>query len=131
MPTVAGSNLVNQKQVARKMVADAIRTKRLVRGACEVCGIEKAQAHHPDYSKPLDIQWLCRRHHGEAHGWKMSDRSEIETAILSGTESYAAIAERSGISRERVRQIATLIGAIGRPKVYARRGGQFARVSPR
>ena len=30
---------------------------------CEVEG----ERHHPDYSKPLDIVWLCRKHHKELH----------------------------------------------------------------
>ena len=33
---------------------------------CEVCG-ESAQRHHDDYSKPLEVRWLCTRHHGEVH----------------------------------------------------------------
>lgn len=33
---------------------------------CWVCG-EKAEAHHPDYSRPLDVVWLCTIHHRQAH----------------------------------------------------------------
>lgn len=33
---------------------------------CWVCG-EKAEAHHPDYSRPLDVVWLCSPHHKQAH----------------------------------------------------------------
>lgn len=33
---------------------------------CCVCG-EKAVAHHPDYSKPLEVIWLCHKHHKEIH----------------------------------------------------------------
>ena len=33
---------------------------------CEVCG-KKAEAHHPDYTKPLEIRWLCSKHHKEVH----------------------------------------------------------------
>ena len=33
---------------------------------CWVCG-EKAEAHHADYSAPLDVVWLCRPHHKQAH----------------------------------------------------------------
>ena len=40
---------------------------RLPRQVCSIenCGI-LAEAHHYDYSKPLDILWLCKKHHEEA-----------------------------------------------------------------
>lgn len=34
---------------------------------CWTCGDPKAEAHHPDYSMPLDVVWLCRKHHTELH----------------------------------------------------------------
>jgi predicted Zn-ribbon and HTH transcriptional regulator len=34
--------------------------------ACEACGsVAKLEKHHPDYSKPLSVQWLCRSCHGK------------------------------------------------------------------
>jgi hypothetical protein len=24
-------------------------------------------AHHDDYARPLDVTWLCRRHHQQRH----------------------------------------------------------------
>lgn len=43
----------------------ALRAGTLVRQACEVCGTSdgRIDAHHDDYAKPLDVRWLCRRHH--------------------------------------------------------------------
>ncbi len=56
------------KYAARYAVCNAIRAGRLKRQPCEICS-KKAQAHHEDYSKPLDVQWLCfkchRKHHGQ------------------------------------------------------------------
>ncbi len=56
------------KYRARNMVSNAIRDGVLARQPCEVCGNPKSQAHHEDYSKPLDVRWLCFTHHREAHG---------------------------------------------------------------
>jgi len=46
-------------------VSNAIRDGRLSRQPCEVCQAPEAQAHHADYSKPLEVRWLCFRHHRE------------------------------------------------------------------
>lgn len=34
---------------------------------CEWCGCEKVEAHHKDYSKPLEVMWLCNRCHRKWH----------------------------------------------------------------
>lgn len=39
----------------------------LTPGPCEVCGAEKVDAHHDDYSAPGKVRWLCRKHHKAAH----------------------------------------------------------------
>ncbi len=53
---------------ARSAVAQEIKMGRISRQSCEVCGEDNAQAHHHDYSKPLDVQWLCRICHLKEHG---------------------------------------------------------------
>ena len=53
---------------ARSAVKNAIKRGDLVREPCEVCGQEKSQAHHDDYSRPLKVRWLCFRHHRAEHG---------------------------------------------------------------
>lgn len=52
---------------ARWQVQRAIEAGRLVKAPCEVCGSSKVQAHHDDYAEPLDVRWLCRKHHDEHH----------------------------------------------------------------
>jgi hypothetical protein len=54
-----------EKRRAHYAVSNAIRDGRLIRQPC-FCGA-KAEAHHADYSKPLEVTWLCRKHHMEEH----------------------------------------------------------------
>ena len=55
------------KRAAHLAVSNALRSGHLTRQQCEQCGEVKAQAHHDDYSKPLDVWWLCTTHHAEWH----------------------------------------------------------------
>jgi branched-chain amino acid transport system permease protein len=54
-----------EKYRARGLVATAILKGSIIPELC-FCGA-KAQAHHEDYSKPLEVQWLCTTHHNELH----------------------------------------------------------------
>jgi hypothetical protein len=54
------------RRAAQYKVSNAIRDGKLKRQPCWVCG-QKAEAHHPDYSRPLEVVWLCRPHHMQAH----------------------------------------------------------------
>jgi hypothetical protein len=56
-----------EKYEAHKAVANALNRGLLKKGKCVVCGSLRVDAHHDDYSKPLQVTWLCRRHHREAH----------------------------------------------------------------
>ena len=52
------------KTKARDAVHSALRSGWIAKLPCQVCGVTKhIQAHHPDYTKPLVVQWLCRLHH--------------------------------------------------------------------
>ena len=56
------------KRLAHYMVSNAIRDGRLIRKPCEECGELKVEAHHADYYKPIDVNWLCKIHHLARHG---------------------------------------------------------------
>jgi hypothetical protein len=56
-----------QKYKARGIVNDALHYKKISKLPCEVCGELKVEAHHEDYNKPLDIIWLCIKHHKDLH----------------------------------------------------------------
>jgi len=57
------------KRKARSKVAYAIKTGKLLRKTiCEECGEDGSlHAHHDDYSKPLDVRFLCRKCHSLLH----------------------------------------------------------------
>jgi hypothetical protein len=63
-----------EKAAARAALAKAIRSGKLPRQPCSVCGIVhgtartdgtrvRVEGHHDDYTKALDVRWLCGDHH--------------------------------------------------------------------
>ncbi len=56
-----------EKYRARQMIGNATKIGKLERKPCEFCGNPKSQAHHHDYSKPLDVVWLCCPCHVQRH----------------------------------------------------------------
>ena len=56
-----------RKKQAHEMVLYHLGKGTLKRSPCSVCGSLKVDAHHCDYSKPLDVMWLCRAHHMQWH----------------------------------------------------------------
>src|SRR5208283_2042787 len=56
------------KYKAHMIVGTALRNGTLIRKSCEISSCTgKAEAHHDDYSKPLDVRWLCRKDHRQWH----------------------------------------------------------------
>jgi hypothetical protein len=55
-----------EKAKARNAVSNALRDGKIIRYPCN-CGNIKSQAHHKDYSKLLEIDWLCRKCHLAEH----------------------------------------------------------------
>lgn len=57
-----------RRKNAHRIVERAVRKGILIPKPCEKCGTNKnVEAHHDDYDKPLDVQWLCRKHHFDYH----------------------------------------------------------------
>jgi hypothetical protein len=59
------------KWKARSKARYAIKIGTIAHLACEVCHNFLSEAHHPDYSQPLEVWWLCRKHH------RMADKGEL------------------------------------------------------
>ena len=64
-----------KRRKAREIFNHYVRDKHIEKQPCEVCGNEKAEAHHCDYDKPLEVRWLCFKHHREWH--KEHDHPEL------------------------------------------------------
>ena len=60
---VANRDKANAHQAVRR----AIISGRLVKEPCSVCNDSNSIAHHPDYSKRLEVVWLCEIHHKVIH----------------------------------------------------------------
>jgi len=58
-----------QKAACHSLILWAIRAGVLKRNErCEECNAEcKTQGHHEDYSKPLEVRWLCKGCHAKKH----------------------------------------------------------------
>jgi hypothetical protein len=52
---------------AHTLVNNAIKNGRISKQPCKVCGAVRVTAHHEDYSRPLDVVWLCPQHHSDLH----------------------------------------------------------------
>lgn len=52
----------------RSSILTAIRSGKIKkRNSCEICYNGPTHGHHEDYSKPLDVIWLCSRCHAMLH----------------------------------------------------------------
>lgn len=58
---------LRQKHKARWITNRAIKSGVLLKAPCVSCGESKSEAHHEDYSKPLEVLWLCRTCHMSVH----------------------------------------------------------------
>lgn len=63
-----------EKHAARRIFYEAIRVGKIIRST--ICSRAifsdlscrgRIEAHHYDYDKPLDVEWLCFAHHNQVH----------------------------------------------------------------
>jgi hypothetical protein len=98
-----------EKTKAQNQLNYAIRCGRMERLACEKCGTcERVHAHHHDYSKPLDVHWLCYQCHKLAHP---VDDEDLEVKFDGAKKSRLQGAENSNasLSEEQVRQVRVML----------------------
>lgn len=58
-----------EKIVANRAIAQALIEEKIFKpGKCQICNLErKLDGHHSDYSKPLEVIWVCRKCHVAIH----------------------------------------------------------------
>ena len=63
------SNSDPYRRRARMALNYAVKSGVVIRpAACSACGwVCKPHGHHADYSKPLEVEWLCSICHGKRH----------------------------------------------------------------
>jgi ribosomal protein S27AE len=99
-----------EKTKAQNQLNYAIRSGRVERQACELCGTDKkVHAHHHDYTKPLDVRWLCFRCHKASHPVDDEDRavkfSDAKKGKMFGPENPNA-----ALSADEVRTVRKMLG---------------------
>ena len=75
-----------EKRKAHNAVSNGLRDGKISRMPCQVCGAEKAQAHHEDYSKPLDVDWVCVSCHAKHHVDERGLEHLTEDEIIRGSK---------------------------------------------
>jgi DNA-directed RNA polymerase subunit RPC12/RpoP len=55
-----------EKSTARYLLRRQVLAGKIPVAPCAICR-GKAEAHHEDYSKPLEVNWLCDAHHKARH----------------------------------------------------------------
>jgi hypothetical protein len=75
-------------------VREAVRNGELSRpNNCEDCGRKtKIYAHHPDYSKPLKVEWLCSSCHHRRHSGGELAINKLMNIVSSRQEEIRLIA---------------------------------------
>lgn len=56
-----------RKDNCRSYAGVYLRRGKIKREPCKSCGSTESQMHHPDYAKPLLVEWMCRPCHLREH----------------------------------------------------------------
>ena len=58
-----------EKRACHVILNNAIKNGKVLKPkVCQICSAGgRIEGHHHDYTKPLDVQWVCRKCHVEIH----------------------------------------------------------------
>jgi hypothetical protein len=65
------------------LVKEALEQGTLIKGLCGTCQAVDVVGHHNDYDKPLEVEWLCRKHHMDAHRGFWLDKFDSSSLLVS------------------------------------------------
>ncbi len=101
-----------EKLKARSLCAAAIRAGKIIRPkACSKCRskLSRVQAHHTDYSKPFEVEWLCQKCHDKAH---KGDQIPVYTVRVPLLVSKAQQKRLVRISQDRGWSVGSLLRSL-------------------
>ncbi len=87
--------ITKERERAHYLLNRAIELGDIVRPElCQKCGgvspDRALDGHHPDYSKPLDVEWLCRTCHMRTH-YQTSSEESVLVAVKMDAKLAVAI----------------------------------------
>jgi hypothetical protein len=111
----------------------ALRKGLLIKKPCIICGTsERIEGHHFDYSKPLEVIWMCKKDHMELHAHHRRenlDKNSI-SARLRRNEKEISLLLKSGKSIKEVAELmvvtySNLYGFARKKKMLKRKTKKF------
>lgn len=93
-------NISKQKKIeAQQLMYMERRSGRIVAQPCEICGKKKnIQGHHENYDKPLEVIWLCHKHHRARHKELNRKLVKVIKRVLVKNKNINKISRQEGLS---------------------------------
>ena len=84
--------LMTLQQRAQDRAKKAVKNGELQRQPCEICGSTRfVEGHHDDYSKPLEVCWLCRSCHAKEDGRIRNITKKVVKVVVKSPAQLAVV----------------------------------------
>jgi hypothetical protein len=107
----------------------AYTTGRLIARPCLICGASPTHAHHADHDKPLDVVFLCPKHHAQLHSRLRDQFQELKPQRYTSHFHNQVLSELSRAYRAPQSSITHLLEKLG-PIPTIRRVAHFLDEDP-